>query len=177
MEGEVKEGTVKYRPLGTLKVFERDLKTGEPISSNLTGFLDGLIALTSRGNRLSDKKSLQSAIYWILQTKKLQGIGLGLNGNSSDSYSIDVSFPKETVEDIGFTSADERIDSIRKPLEDFDEQTMERNMLEEYPVFRFAMSEEIQDGFPGFTCGLRRSPKDPKILEFEVKKLASTKDE
>src|SRR3989344_4861310 len=177
MEDEVKEALVKHQSLGYLKIFERDLKIGEVISGKLADFLNNLVAITSRGNRPTSRESFRSAIYWILQTKKLSRIELTLNGNQTANYSIDVQYPKETVEGRGFTPDSERIEELRRPLQEFDEATMEKNNLDEYPVFSFRMSEEMSDGFPGFMSGLRRNQSDPKILEFEVKKLAPTNDE
>ena len=177
MEEEIGEGSAKQRNLGTLKVFDQDLKIGEVISGKLADYLNNLVAVTSRGNRPTNRETFRSAINWILQTKKLSRIELTLNGNQTANYSIDVQYPKETVEGRGFTPDSERIEELRRPLQEFDEATMEKNNLDEYPVFSFRMSEEMSDGFPGFMSGLRRNQSDPKILEFEVKKLAPTNDE
>ena len=54
---------------------------------------------------------------------------------------------------------------------------MERNALEEYPVFRFVLNQDIDDKFPGFMSGLRRSEQSPRILEFEARSLKPAMDE
>jgi len=178
MEGDVKEPPVRHTKLGELKIFEDDKKIeSEIMASKLAGFLNTLIKITSRGNSLADERNLSSALFWILETKNMQEIQLLLNGHSFPNYTIEIAYPKDTVQGNGYIPIEERIESLRKSFENFDENTMERNKLEEYPVFRFIVGQDVDDKFPGFMYGLRRNEKNPRILEFEVKSLRPAMDE
>lgn len=153
--------------LGTLHIYP-----GESPNAEVTDFLGNLISLTSRGYNLSQvtKKGIKDDLYFMLKSKKLRSIELCLNGSADSNYVIKIDYPDLVTSDREISPIEDRINILRVPLLDFDENTMVRNMMERVPEFRFNFDSLSDDSDKLFMSGIR-SKTDPNVFVYKADNL------
>lgn len=171
MERPADQATTKYLDLGTFRVYEREIPNFVP-NHPIRDFLGTLIKLTSQGYRMQVHAidGLANGLYFMLASKRLQRVELFLNGHTDPNYGFKVAYPKETIQGMDIPSVEERIRLLKAPLAEFDGTKMERNLLEDYPLFRFHLNptDEYDDRV---LKSLTRSIVNPNTFEYEAKSL------